>query len=126
MAIAGLEVAAVYLFGSRARSMERPDSDYDIAVLFPDGVDALSRLDLTGIIQDRLSRHLDASADVVDLNGAPDILACQVLCHGRLLVCRNERVRIGYEVALRKRFMDFEHYRRIYTAEMIGQLVRGE
>ena len=125
-AIAGLEVAAVYLFGSRAKGTARSDSDYDIAVLFPEGIEALSRLDMTALIQDRLSRSLGAAADVIDLNSAPDILAFQVLRYGRLLIRRDEHARIGYEVALRKRYMDFDPYRRLYIARTIGQLARGE
>ena len=35
--VAAVEPDAVYLFGSRARGHARPDSDFDLAIIVPDG-----------------------------------------------------------------------------------------
>ncbi len=41
--VATLRPAAVYLFGSRARGTARPDSDFDLLVVLPDGEDPCYR-----------------------------------------------------------------------------------
>ena len=125
-AVADLDgVATVYLFGSRAKGTARPNSDYDFAVLFNAGVEPLARLNAVGEIQSRLARHFNAPTDVVDLNGSPDILASQVLKYGQPMVCCDERARVHFEVAARRRILDFEPYRGFYITRMLESMAGG-
>ena len=67
------EVRLAYLFGSRAQGTHAPHSDYDVAVLLADGVDA----DFVLATIERTVRNLvgGLDVDVVDLGRAPVELA---------------------------------------------------
>lgn len=108
-------VTAVYLFGSRARSDARSDSDIDVAVLFsgPGGGGLVGPLsDLSG----RLERVLGRTVDLIDLRTAPPDLVHRVLRDGELLLDRNPDERGAFEVRSRNEYFDLlphlERYRR--------------
>lgn len=63
--VRGLDPRAVYLFGSRAEGRARPDSDYDLLVVFDDrGADACVT-------------HEDAYAPVCGSGVGCDVVPCQ-------------------------------------------------
>lgn len=108
-------VAAVYLFGSRARGDSRSDSDVDVAVLLSGPghgglVGPLS--DLSG----RLERALGRTVDLIDLRTAPPDLVHRVLRDGELLLDRLPDERVAFEVRSRNDYFDvlphLERYRR--------------
>ena len=89
-ALAGRDnLAAAWLFGSRARGTERAGSDVDVAILLredpPPTLDGLM-LDL----QDDLAGELGRPVDLVVMNRAPADLVHRVLRDGELLV-ENDR-----------------------------------
>ena len=57
-----LKPEAIWLFGSRAEGRARPDSDYDLLVVIPDGAPA-AELDAVGAYE--LTRGLGLPVDVV-------------------------------------------------------------
>lgn len=75
------DVAAIYLFGSRARGDSHGVSDVDIAVLGSGPLDALECFDL----QQKLAGILHAPVDLVDLRSASTVLRVQVLRDAALL-----------------------------------------
>ncbi|MCG0278346.1 MAG: nucleotidyltransferase domain-containing protein [Thermanaeromonas sp.] len=101
------DVAAAYLFGSYARGTERQGSDIDIAVLFYNLKDKLVRfdrrlemiMDLEGIVVGR-------KVDVVDIEEAPLLLQHYILKEGILLVDKEPRYRISFEVKSRRSYFD--------------------
>ncbi|MBB3059441.1 type VII toxin-antitoxin system MntA family adenylyltransferase antitoxin [Microbulbifer rhizosphaerae] len=84
-------LAAVWLYGSRARGTHRQDSDYDIAI-------ALNNFDLPyaerrltpELIAMDLSAELDHPVQVVDINLVPIPLAVNILDDGKPILVRDE------------------------------------
>lgn len=83
------DIAAVWLYGSRAQGRARQDSDYDLAIAFNDfSLDALARyvrphslaLDWAGALQ-----LPESQVSVVDINQAPIYLAYQIIDTGELI-----------------------------------------
>ncbi len=100
-------LVAAWLFGSRARSEERPGSDVDLGVLFDPPPQP--RL---GNVAHRLEARLEAAlgfpVQVVTLNAAPPDLVHRVLRDGVLLVDRSPRERVRFEVRSRNEFFDLQ------------------
>jgi len=118
-------IEAISIFGSRAGTRPRPDSDLDIAVL--------PSADLPGgrrMLQARIAVTLadlvpDGRVDVVLLDEAPELLRQRILESGRLLALR-EPVRFR---ALRLETMrehgDREPYRRLLLDALERRLTRS-
>jgi uncharacterized protein len=106
------DVRLAYLFGSLVRGEGRPNSDADIAVLFP-GVPPTESLD-------RLVADLEAASgrgvDLVVLNDAPPLLAHEVVANGTCLVCRDEDERVRFVARTVSRYLDTAHLRRVQHA----------
>ncbi len=108
------DVAAAYLFGSRARGGARAGSDTDVAVLFAAGLDPVARLERRVDMAAGLERAVGGRVDVVDLEEAGAVLVHQVLKYGRLLVERDPARRVRFEVAARRRYLDGQRRREEY------------
>lgn len=110
---ADADLAALYLFGSRARGVAGPRSDVDLAVTLRPGLDEAARwrkrLDLIG----RAAEILGTDAvDVVALDDAPTALGHRVLRDGRLLCERDPRRRTIVAEDIMRRHLDEEYLRR--------------
>ena len=82
-------ISALWLYGSRAKGNHRPDSDYDLAVLFTERVDdpldrrlrpellAMDWAKALGLSEDKLS--------IVDIQNAPIPLAMNIISQTALL-----------------------------------------
>jgi predicted nucleotidyltransferase len=98
-------VAAVYLFGSRARGTARPDSDVDLGVLYRSSP-AATLLDQPFGQQVELSSELGAAVDIVVMNTAPADLIHRILRDGKLLLEADKSCRIAFEVRARNEYFD--------------------
>ena len=107
------DIVAAYLYGSVARGTHRTDSDLDLALLLhsppPDTLDGL-RLDLVARLEDRLRRPVQ----IVILNKAPCDLAHRVRRDGVVLIDRDRRRRVAWEVKSSNEYFDMEPIRRLY------------
>lgn len=99
-------ILVAYLFGSKARGIQTPESDTDVAVL----LSALPEdaLDYYLGLVDRLSRVVGSPVDLVFLNDAPLLLRHQVIKHGRVLFSKDEAARVEWETRSVKEYMDFK------------------
>jgi predicted nucleotidyltransferase len=108
-------VVAVYLFGSTARGTDTASSDVDVAVLFERTPDARlngPRLTLEG----ELERTLGRPVDLVVLNTAPVDLRIRVLRAQHLVLDRDPRARIAFEVRTRNEAFDMAPILESYRA----------
>src|SRR5216684_235287 len=97
-AIRGLPVVTLYLFGSRARNLAGPISDYDFALQTRTGLTSRERFKLKLVLLERFTRALQTDhLDVVVLEDAPPLLAHRILREGKILFCGNVRERVRSE-----------------------------
>lgn len=128
---AASDVAFAYLFGSAVKGSMRADSDVDVAVHLaedgdagasgPDGFGDRRPADERVEIAERIQRleatlqsTLTRPVQVVSLELAPNGLVHNVLRHGRLLVCRDDRLRARFWEAHARRHFDLLNARRIF------------
>ena len=120
-ALAGRDdLAAAWLFGSRARGTERAVSDVDVAVLLrEDPPRTLEGLLLD--LQDDLTGELGRPVDLVVMNRAPADLVHRVLRDGELLIENDRSRRVRFEVMRRAEYFDLlpilQRYRRAGAAQ---------
>jgi hypothetical protein len=107
------EAIAVYLYGSQARGTASPGSDIDLGVLLR-AVPAPSLRSVARMLEDSVERALKIPVEVVVLNAAPADLVHRVLRDGKLLLDRDRRARIRFEVQSRNEYFDLAPLRRLY------------
>lgn len=95
------DISAAYLFGSTAKGKAGANSDLDIAVLF-----STSYRNKYGGFERRLDLEIELEkatgqpVDVVDLEMAPPVLQHQIRKHGILILEKDRKQRIAFEVFL--------------------------
>lgn len=104
---------AVYLFGSRARGTERPQSDVDLGILF-EGEPGTDFDALPLGLEADLGRDLALPVQVVALNRAPADLVHRVLRDGRVLLDRDRSRRLAFEVRRQNEYFDLQPILREY------------
>lgn len=111
--VGGDLLAAVYLYGSRARGRRTALSDVDLAILFRDGVSEEERWEELPALGSAVARALAdggsgaPEVDVHDLDALPLAVQGRVLTEGRLLLSRHEVRRVRFEETTRRRYFDF-------------------
>lgn len=111
---AGVRLA--YLFGSRAQGQARTNSDYDVAVLLPDGLSNLERFDRAVTLETSLRKLIGEPLDLIVLNDAGPVLAFEAVIRGRLLLAYPVEEVFRYEQFVRQRYEDFSYSQRFFTA----------
>lgn len=99
LAEANTQIAALWLYGSRARGTASAGSDYDLAVLFNTyQADPLERRLVPELLALDWQRELaDIQLSVIDVQQVPLPLAFTVVSDNRLLYCRDEFARLEFE-----------------------------
>lgn len=99
LAEANAEIAALWLYGSRARGTAHADSDYDLAVLFNTyQPDPLERRLVPELLAMAWQRELPAiQLSLIDVQQVPLPLAFTVVSDNRLLYCRDDFARLEFE-----------------------------
>jgi predicted nucleotidyltransferase len=120
------DVAAVYLFGSRAGPRAGPRSDVDLAVVLHPRLDAAARwrkrLDL---MVDACRRLGTDAVDLVVLEDAPSLLGHRVLAGGVLLVERDPRRRTQVAERVLREYLDTAYLRDVLDAGLASRLREG-
>lgn len=124
------EVLLAYLFGSAAQGRTHALSDVDIAVLVdevqfreldnrtPWGYQASLGAELAGALQ-------RDDVDLVLLHSAPPLLKHQVVRCGRILLSRDEALRVDFEVRVHQEYLDTKPLREIQRAYLYEAIKEG-
>jgi len=117
------DVAAGYLFGSYARGRATGRSDVDIAVLFhrPEK-DGFARFERRLELEIALEEIVKRPVQVIDLETAPLLLQRQVRKHGRLILEKDRRRRVNFEVCSRRAYFDLQRVYRLRNAAILKAL----
>lgn len=84
----------IYLFGSSAKGISRPDSDLDLAFL---SEKELSDYNVFMIAQEIASK-LNIDVDLVDLNKASTVFKAQIVGTGKVIYCNDDVKRMYFEM----------------------------
>lgn len=119
------EVVFAVLFGSRARGTGDESSDVDIALRFPDDMDARERFRSRNRIDATLQEYASAFVDVSDIEALPTSVAYAAVRDGHLLVgdpqavaAARERLEAEHETTASEREED--------RREFIDRLAQGD
>ena len=116
-------IVFAYLFGSVAQSKHNKLSDVDIAVYIDDtyGIYDIRR-DLIITISDIFKTY---NVDVVILNTASPFMVHSVIKTGKLLLSKDEKLRISFIHKNLKEFMDMEYYRDRFQKALSERIESG-
>lgn len=116
------EVLVAYLFGSYARGDQTVKSDVDIAVLLSTPPHKILEYYLH--LVNKLSQASSGEVDLIILNTAPPLLKHQVIKHGIVIHCSDERARIEFEAKAEDEYLDFkramERYEECFTKMVLA------
>lgn len=101
------DVAAVWLFGSRAIGRARTWSDIDLAVALDAGITAERRTSKRlELLADACARLGTDAVDLVVLEDAPSVLGHRIVSGGRRLVVRDPRRTVEVVENVLRRYLD--------------------
>lgn len=120
----GAPIPCAWLFGSTARGEAGPLSDVDVAVLLDESVPRENYLDLAAALAEELERCAPR-IDLVVLNQASPALRHRVILDGLLLLERDPRQRIEFEVRSIREALDFQHVTAIYDRALLERAAGG-
>ena len=119
-------IAALAVFGSRARGTQRPDSDLDVAII-PNVEDARSRRHLLADTAVALADLApEGRVDVVLLDEATDVLRQRVFETGRLVLCRDPTAWRELRVRTMREYGDREWVRNLMMEAQKKRLEEGK
>jgi len=117
------EVIAVYLFGSYAEGMARPDSDVDIAVIIePLPADTL---EYRMKIMEDTRKLIKIETEIVILNESPRLLQFQVIQKGRVLYEKSADQRALFEMGTAGRYYDYKRYFDFHARHLAKRIKEG-
>ena len=121
-------IAALLVFGSRARGRERPDSDLDVAFLPAAGVQPPAGLadDLRIRITVALAGFAPGGrVDAVPLDRAPAALRQRVMEHGRMVLCRDPAAWKALRVRTMKEYGDQLWAQELFRKALRRRILEG-
>ena len=99
-----------YLFGSRAKGLHNPRSDWDVAVFLSGPVEKYGRWFLFEL-EAKLSSRLGETVQILLLNRPfPPLLGFEIVKHGILLTDRNEQLRLDFENRVLRSYHDWRFF----------------
>jgi predicted nucleotidyltransferase len=120
------EIAAVWLFGSRAAGRPRAWSDVDLAVLLAGGLDRRQRATKQAALAiDAGAQLLTDAIDLIVLEDAPTVLGHRIVSRGRLLAVRDESRTVSAVEDVLRRYLDEAPLRATLDAGLADRIREG-
>ncbi|MGQ0576214.1 MAG: type VII toxin-antitoxin system MntA family adenylyltransferase antitoxin [Pseudonocardia sp.] len=114
-------VRFAYLFGSVARGEQRTSSDVDVAVM----LEPRGTLTDDATLHDQLAAALPGTdVDLMIMNGAPLWMRYRAVA-GRVLISRDDHLRIADRERVEREFLDFRPYHEEYLRATRERARRG-
>jgi predicted nucleotidyltransferase len=123
--LARTDVVFAVLFGSHARGSAEASSDVDVALAFPDEMDAAERFHRRNRIDADLQAYADNFVDVSDVDSLPVGVVRAALRDRVLLVGDAERVE-SHQKQVDAEYESTERERERERQEFIDRLARGD
>lgn len=113
----------IVLFGSTAKNRESKSNDIDLAFL---GGESKSAYDLF-VMGQKLASLLDQEVDLIDLNMVSTVMQMQIVHHGKVIYCSNEKKRMEFEVKVYKMYARLNEEREVVlrTIKESGEIYGG-
>jgi predicted nucleotidyltransferase len=113
---ANLGVKFAYIFGSRARGQDRPDSDLDVAVWYAPELDCMERFQRNCQLQESLEEEFGGAVDLIILNDAKPTLQSEAVLRGKAIYPEDDpEAIIRFEARIRQRHEDYAYSQRFFT-----------
>ena len=114
------DVITVYLFGSYAEGKIHALSDVDIGILLKENVDFFKkRMQLIEIISKVL---LTDEVDLIILNEAPSSLCFEIFNKGKIMLNKDENVRVEFLLRNVKKYIDTAFLRKLSEEMLIKKI----
>jgi predicted nucleotidyltransferase len=88
----------IYLFGSYQTEREWPDSDVDVAILFPHDMAAKETNLVFSDCKFKLEEFLKKDVDLINARLVSTVFQFQIVTTGRLILCRDQRAVAEFEM----------------------------
>ncbi len=118
------DVAAVYLFGSYAKGKERKSSDLDIGILHNTNSDPVKNFESNLEYAVQLEEITGIPVDVLDLEKVNTYLLHQLMRNRILILDKDTKRRVAFEVARRKEYFDRKSFYKTYHEQALRRLER--
>jgi predicted nucleotidyltransferase len=118
------DVAAVYLFGSYVKMKERKSSDLDIGILHKTNIDPLKKFESNLDFAVQLEEITGITVDLFDLEKVNTYLLHQMMLNKILILDKDTKRRVAFEVARRKEYFDRKSFYKIYHEQALRRLER--
>lgn len=119
------EVVFAVLFGSHARGTANESSDVDVALRFPEEMDARDRFHLRNRIDAELQKYAEGFVDVSDVTSLPTPVAYAALRDSILLVGDEQAIE-EYQEGVEREYEATADERERERREFIDRLARGD
>ena len=105
-----------YLFGSRVKGNVNERSDWDIAVYFSDPPEKMKGWPVFEL-EAELSQKIEATVQVIALDSRiTPLLGYQIIAEGKLLMDRNEDIRLDIENRILRQYFDWQYFQNRHRA----------
>lgn len=123
--LAGTSVVFAVLFGSHARGTADESSDVDVALRFPDEMNAHERFDVRNRIDAELQAYAEGFVDVSDVDSLPTSVAYAAVRDG-IVLGGDENAVEAYRERVGREYEATAHERDRERREFIDRLARGD
>jgi len=120
-------IITVYLFGSRGRTDENTESDYDFGILLNPEINPSKYSEIKFSLIRELLRHLKKPVDVIIMNqrNIPLSLKFRILKEGRIIYEDNELIRSRFEKNILSLYLDRRYYFQRHINEVLKNIATG-